>query len=81
MDMAMLWGFARPYVWSFVRHSVLTGAAYVAAKTGVQIDDATVNGLSVVALQGSDLLVAAAGGLAGSALSNFGALKALVTRK
>lgn len=76
-----MWEFFRPFVWSFVRHGVLVGAAYVAAKTGVQLDEATQNGLSVAALQGTDLLVAAAGGVAGSALSNFKALKALVKQE
>lgn len=76
-----MWELFRPFVWSFVRHGVLVGTAYVAAKTGVQLDDATVNGISAAALQGTDLLVAAAGGVTGSVFSNFGALKALVTRK
>lgn len=69
-----MWEMFRPFVWSFVRHGVLTGAAYLTAKTGIPVDDSTVNGVANVLMSGADLgamaVISTAGGIAGSAFSN-----------
>lgn len=76
-----MWNLVRPFVYSAIRHGAVSLAAVLVAKTGIHVDEATVNGLSGMALNGLDLGVAALGGLSGSLFSNFGAVKALVVRK
>lgn len=79
MDMYSLWALVRPYVWSALRHGIVTGAALMAAKTGVQLDDATVNGLAGAALQSIDgFVVGAAGGAVASLFKTSGPIGGLV---
>lgn len=72
-----MWDFIRPFAWSAIRHGVTTAAAYLAAK-GILVDDATVNGVSTVAMQGVDLLVA--GGLGATASVATSALKGVPSK-
>lgn len=74
MDVWSIWLTLRPYVYSAIRHGVVTGAVYITAKTGVQLDDGMVNGVAGAALSGVDTLVASGAGALGGVLTN--ALKA-----
>lgn len=57
-----MWEMLRPFAWSALRHGVTAGAAYLAVRYGIQIDDATANGISSAALQGIDIGAAALAG-------------------